>query len=91
MPQLKHRPETEHVTPMRAVPKRSLFEVRASSDHFAAPSPALALQGELAGRLAASELAERTDKWSARRTLGFIGLTCGGAWTALALIIVSLK
>lgn len=48
-----------------------------------APSPAHDLQHHLDARLAGSELPAETGRWSARRTLAFVVVSNGLAWTAL--------
>jgi hypothetical protein len=48
--------------------------------------PAKALQGLLAERVA--NPAER--RWSPRKTLGFVVLTCGGFWLATGLVLRAL-
>jgi len=57
----------------------------AAADLDAQPqhSPARALQHELARRLAQDE----APRWSPRRTLLFILVTCGSFWLATALVI----
>ena len=57
------------------------------ADHTdaATPSPALRQRDLLGSRWPASD-AEPQDpgRWSQRKTLAFIGLTCGGFWTCIA-------
>ncbi len=60
----------------------------ASADMTATPipSPAMQLQDQLERALAESDFEPR---WSARRTLAFILLTCGGFWAALIYAILA--
>jgi hypothetical protein len=50
--------------------------------HDPVASPALALQAAL------SEAFEPGPRWSARRTLAFAVITCGGFWAGVALVAV---
>jgi hypothetical protein len=57
----------------------------AGPDAVGHASPARALQEELAGRLE-----DDAVRWSPRRTLGFVALTCGAFWTAVAVGVAHL-
>jgi hypothetical protein len=50
-----------------------------------AANPAHLLQRRLT-----TELSREPERWSARRSLAFVVLTCGGAWGAIFLIVRAL-
>lgn len=58
----------------------------AKGNEPAVDSPARLLQQDLSGVWAAP----RRDRWSARRTVGFIVLTCGLFWAAVAVAVLNI-
>lgn len=79
------RARTDHA-PVRKRTKRGAARL-AKGNEPAVESPARVLQQDLSG---AWNAPPRGDRWSARKTVGFIVLTCGLFWAAVAVAVVNI-
>ncbi len=67
-------------------PQRRKAKVRlARSEDQAAPSPVLEQQARLHDQWIADHRGALPGKWSKRRTVAFVILSCGGFWACVAL------
>ncbi len=76
---------------IKARPSRKASLRLAGDEDQASPSPALRMQESLHEQWAESgRRAAEPAKWSQRRTLAFVALTCGGFWTCVILGVARL-
>jgi hypothetical protein len=84
-------PSRKSVEAKPAVERRNGSVRLAGAQDQAAPSPALQWREALPEQWAQSQRhAAKPAKWSTRRTLGFIALSCGGFWACVAIGVARL-
>jgi hypothetical protein len=79
------RARTDHA-PVRKRAKRGDARLVKGNER-AVESPARQLQQDLSGAWRAGS---REERWSARKTVGFIVVTCGLFWAAVAVAVVNI-